>query len=279
MALADYQMGSILITGSTGILGKHVIARLNEIAPTFKIMELPTDIRNFRKTKDFCEKIGAVSHVIHLAASVEINKVNANPADAYRVNLGGTINLLTALAELGLKPHIFMCSSSHVYSPVNIPLSEESELNPSSLYGRTKMCSEIAASDICDAHGLQLCIGRVFSMHDPDQKGSFLRPNISRRLENENLSEPFKLQGADSVRDFLSAQEVAKYVVDLSLKCFEGTINIASGKPMSVGEFVQSLSSKKLNISNIGSSNSIIADITKLRVFEEEYQQDEQTFD
>jgi nucleoside-diphosphate-sugar epimerase len=176
--------------------------------------------------------------------------------------VGGTLNLLSFLKNK--KPKIIFASSSHVYGSKNGPLSECDPLNPMSLYGRTKLIAEDLVQSMSNALGLDFLIARIFSMHDENQVGSFLRPNLERRFKDADSETPFTLEGGNSKRDFTSAKDVASLLVKLAWSDAQGVVNVASGTPQTVAEFAQSLSPKKLNIIPSGETNNLYANTTRL---------------
>jgi len=102
-------------------------------------------------------------------------------------------------------------------------------------------------------------------MYHKTQKPPFLYPNIKRRLETEDLSKEFELYGAESVRDFLNAEDVADIIISLMGEKTVGTFNIASGEGTKIRDFVQSLTEKKLRIKDMGGKDSLVANIGKLK--------------
>ncbi|MDB4054282.1 NAD(P)-dependent oxidoreductase [Octadecabacter sp.] len=262
-------MQRILVTGSGGIVGGHVIDLLGASDHNVDVVRFAGDLADFLQTKDAIDMAGPLDGVIHLGALVAVDQVKADPARAYSVNVGGTVHLLGALAQSRQAPHFFHCSSAHVYTPQSTAIAEDAATEPHSLYGRTKLMAEIAAKDICETHDIPLCIGRVFSIHDPRQTGPYLRPNILRRLTEENLDIPFDLYGADSVRDFLTARQAADVIVDLALRRFEGVINIGSGVATKIRDFVQDLAPRPLIINGLGGQDCLLADINKLTALQE----------
>ena len=258
---------SILITGSGGIIGRHIVEKLRLLYKKSDIVLFEGDLADMSQTQSVIKNAGSIKSVIHLAAMVSVDAVKADPARAYSINVGGTVNLLGALAQSCQTPHVFHCSSAHVYEPKSNAISEEAETTPLSLYGRSKLLAEIAAKDICASYGMPLCIGRIFSIHDPCQKGPYLRPSVMKRLSQENLNIPFELPGADSIRDFLTAQEAAQLILSLTVAKYCGIINIGSGKPTPIRDFVQGFTTKKLDIRHTGKKNCLLADTTKLNTF------------
>lgn len=253
----------VFVTGAGGILGRHAIRHLSSVRPDATIISNSADLTDVEATKAMVSSCQAIDIVIHLAALVPVTSVNADPARAYAVNVGGTINLLSALREK--KASFTYCSSSHIYASSGTPISEDAEKGPVSLYGRTKWAAEQAAADICSATGRDFLTARVFSIYDPEQTGSYLRPTITRRLAQEDLSQPFELPGGNSIRDFLTAEHAAELVVSLALSGATGPVNVASGKGTRVRDFVQDFSSQPLDIVATGSADTLIADISRLK--------------
>lgn len=252
----------IYITGSRGIMGGHVMRHLKQLAPQAELIENTADLRDIATLRSDIETAGPIDLVLHLAAIVAVESVQQDPAKAYAVNVGGTLNLLDAVTSH--KPRFVYCSSAHVYASSEAPLRETDRIEPVSLYGRTKWLGEVVATDIAKACGFPLAIGRVFSIHDAAQTGSYLRPRIEARIAAEDLSQPFELWGADSLRDFLPAEEAARLLVCLALSDATGPVNIGSGKATSVRDFAQSFAPVPLKIEPRGSSNNLVADISRL---------------
>ena len=111
------------------------------------------------------------------------------------------------------------------------------------------------------------CIGRIFSFYHPTQSGSFLYPSLQRRFASEDLAQPFRLFGAEDVRDLSLADDLVTHVRALMGKRATGLVNIGSGRGTKIGDFVQSLAPRRLEIINAseGSPTSLVADTARLR--------------
>jgi nucleoside-diphosphate-sugar epimerase len=252
----------VLITGSSGMLGKRLCAAIKEKYPKTEILVCKIDLTKSDEVERFLNSLPKIDSIFHLAALVPVEEVNQNPSKAFLVNVGGTLNLLSSLKNKTQK--IIFASSSHVYGSKNGALSECDPLNPISLYGRTKLIAEDLVRSMSNALGLNYLIARIFSMHDEKQVGSFLRPNLERRFKDAESETPFTLEGGNSKRDFTSAKEVAGLLVKLAWSDAQGVVNVASGTPQTVAEFAQSLSAKRLNIVPTGETNNLYADTTRL---------------
>lgn len=252
----------VLITGSSGILGKRLVAAIKEEHPNNEILECKIDLTRSDEVEKFINSLPKFETIFHLAALVPVEEVNQNPSKAFLVNVGGTLNLLSSLKNRS--PKIIFASSSHVYGSKNGPLSECDPLNPISLYGRTKLIAEYLVQSMSNALGLHYLVARIFSMHDENQTGSFLRPNLERRFKDADSETPFNLEGGNSMRDFTATKDVASLLVKLAWSDAQGIVNVATGVPQTVAEFAQSLSSNKLKIIPTGETNNLYADTTRL---------------
>ena len=244
------------ITGATGVLGSILVKKLEK--NNIEYNDFKGNIQKKEEVKDWINS-NKFTAIIHLAAIVPTIEVKENPEKAYQVNVVGTRNLIETIKLKGQNPWIFYASTSHIYKSKNSPINENDEKNPISKYGKTKYEAEKIVAEYKNS-----CIGRIFSFYHDTQKKSFLYPSTKERLIKEDLSKPFELYGAQSVRDFLNAEEVVDIIIKLMKKGINGIYNIASGKGIKIKDFVQNLTDKKLIIEEKGNSDYLVADISKL---------------
>jgi UDP-glucose 4-epimerase len=253
------------ITGSKGVLGRIICQKLESKNIDFSTFN--DDIRNETTIFNWL-KSDEINYVIHLASKVAISDVENNIAEAYEVNVSGTINLVKAIGKLDHSMGIFYASTSHVYERSALPLKETDLINPINSYGLTKRISELLLLDYCTKNkSLNLCIGRIFSFYHESQNPPFLYPNLLNRFQSEDLSKPFKLFGANSTRDFLNAEAVCDRIIDLVKMNYVGIVNIASGKSTKIIDFVKSISPVDLtfDIDETEKVNHLNADISLLK--------------
>ena len=255
------------ITGAGGVLGSILIPKLHEMG--FETSSFPGDICSREDIKEWLSKVD-LDGIIHLAAIVATSDVIDNPLLAFNVNVSGTINIMLEASERwrGERKWFFLASTSHVYASKDTPISEDDDLLPTTLYGKTKLLAEKVVFEIgkIKAYPFDVCIGRIFSFYHKTQKRPFLYPNIKFRLEHEDLSKPFFLPGANCVRDFSNAEDIADIIAALAVKRSSGIFNIASGKPISIRDFVQALSPERLQIVTDKKVDSLVANVNKLRI-------------
>ncbi|MFI3241454.1 MAG: SDR family oxidoreductase [Alphaproteobacteria bacterium] len=252
------------ITGYDGVLGSILCKKLKE--ENIEFSGFCGDLRNKSDIKNWINE-NNFEAIIHLAAIVPINDVNSNPLTAFDVNVAGTINLLEEFVKIDKDKWIFYASTSHVYKSSSEPITEDYTTNPISLYGKTKQMAEdvvLEASKVKD-YNLSTCVGRIFSFYHETQKTPFLYPNLKKRLAEEDLSYPFELYGAESIRDFMNAEDIVDNIIKFMKKKSEGVFNLASGKGLKIKDFAQSLTDVKLNIIHKGSVDILVANITKMK--------------
>lgn len=252
------------ITGASGVLGRIICQKLERQKIDFSIFN--DDIRNENAVFEWLNSKG-ITYLIHLASKVAVSDVENNIAEAYEVNVSGTINLVKAISKLNKPIGVFYASTSHVYESSSLPLKEKDLINPINSYGLTKRISELLLLDYSSKNkSLHLCIGRIFSFYHESQNPPFLYPNLLNRFKNEDLSKPFKLFGAHSTRDFLNADAVCDIIIDLVKINHEGIVNIASGKSTKIIDFVKSISPVDLifDVDESEKVNHLNADISLL---------------
>jgi nucleoside-diphosphate-sugar epimerase len=264
-------MYKIGITGATGTLGMLLCEQLKSC--NIECIPYREDIRNHNTILNWLNEY-SVTHIIHLAAIVPIDRVNENPSLAYDVNVNGTIQLLKAIQAFGKPVYLFYSSTSHIYREGDHPLSESSPVGPQNTYGLTKYISELLLQDFEKNTGnITVCIGRIFSFYHASQKPPFLYANLMKRFREEDLTKPFKLSGAQSVRDFLDAETVCDLIIQLIRMQASGIYNIASGNPISIKDFAQAVAPSNLtfDIDYNEKTSSLIADISKLKNLLQDY--------
>lgn len=168
---------AILVTGGTGYIGSHTVVELinagkevviidnlvNSSMESLKRIEQITgvlpkfhecDITDFTALNDIFRQHNFES-VIHFAALKAVGESSEIPLEYYRVNVGGTITLLRAMAQNDVKRIVFS-SSATVYGDASkhkdmIPIPEECPIGPTNPYGRTKSIIESIITDHCNA--------------------------------------------------------------------------------------------------------------------------------
>ena len=104
-----------LVTGADGFVGRHATARLASAG--VEVVAFSGDIRD----ADVCRaQVGdsKPDSILHLAAIASVSDAWRNPESVRDVNVGGTRNLLAAVAECAPRARVVLVSSGEVYGPV-----------------------------------------------------------------------------------------------------------------------------------------------------------------
>jgi UDP-glucose 4-epimerase len=250
----------ILVTGGAGFIGSHIVDRLMEESFAVTVIDnLDTgrieniahhqnktrfhfvrgDIRDFNLVKETMKDIDAVFHEAALASVALSVK---NPILSNDINVGGTVNLLKASSDLGVKRFIF-ASSAAIYGDTNSPLKkEDSILNPLSPYGVSKLAAEKYVQVFHNAYGLETVSLRYFNVYGPRQSfdiqgayGGAITIFTNRLVKNMS---PIIYGDGEQTRDFVYIQDVVNAnMLALNSKKVAGEVfNIGTGRNISVNQ-------------------------------------------
>ncbi len=177
---------AVLVTGGAGYIGSHMVHRLLESGEDVVVLDnLSTGVKENLPAE--CELVqgdvgdeALVSNlfqsrpfdsVIHFAGSIVVPESVAYPLDYYHNNTVASRSLIAACVRHGV-PNFLFSSTAAVYgSPPVMPVSEETQTDPVSPYGRSKLMTEWILQDTAKAHGLRYGILRYFNVAGADPKG------------------------------------------------------------------------------------------------------------
>ena len=229
------------ITGSSGVLGRRITQNL-----PYKFYKFKKDINKKNELKKWISK-NNFDIFIHLAAKVPARRVSKDYEKSYKVNVDGTLNLIDSLIKKKNKPKwLFFASTSHVYK-LNFELhkiSEKENPNPQTKYGKTKYIAENYLRKKLDKSNIKLCIGRIFSFTDKNQKTPFVIPSITKKIKLSKKK--VTLHQLNHYRDFLNTKDIVTAIDILRKKKAKGIYNIGTGNQFNL-KTIAHLISKKFN--------------------------------
>ena len=123
------------------------------------------------------------------------------------------------------------------YGPVAGTVRETLPATPTTSYGRTKLAGARAIETICDQSELRAVVARMFTVFGPGEPLPRLLPTL---LAARHTRAPLELTDGVQKRDFVYVEEVAEALLGLGVSAQPGyaTVNVATGTPHSVREFV-----------------------------------------
>lgn len=164
----SYEGSKILVTGALGQIGTDLTEALRDkygksaiIATDIRFIDdhpsvengifEKLDVLDFENLVNICNEhdIGTIYHLAALLSAVG----EKNPEKCKKINVGGTVSILEAAKELSLK--VFAPSSIAVFGP-DCPshASQSSPLNPTTVYGQTKVTGERLAKEYWELYGV-----------------------------------------------------------------------------------------------------------------------------
>lgn len=254
-----------LVTGAAGFIGSHIAERLLSLGQKVVVLDdfstghernLPARhenlliIRGDIRDASLCRKACAeVDIVLHHAAIGSVAKSISDPVFVDSVNVGGTITVLMAAIEAGVKRFVF-ASSSAVYGDSGREIcAEDQELLPKSPYAVTKRACEYYASILGKHHGLCTTGLRYFNVYGPrqDPNGAYAAV-IPRWIDSMLTSDrAIEIYGdGKTVRDFCFIQDVVNANIQAALADADivngQAYNIASGSATTLNDLYKILS-------------------------------------
>jgi nucleoside-diphosphate-sugar epimerase len=248
---------SVLITGAAGFIGSHLVAAaLDEGYKVTALDNLSTgnmhNLSLVEKKIDFVE--GDITdadamlsvcencdYVLHHAAKTSVRESVSIPKEYNRVNIDGTINMLEAAKESGIKRLVLAASSAAYGESDKFPQDENMLPAPASPYALAKVAGEYYCSLYHYLFGVQAISLRYFNVYgprqDPGSQYAAVVPIFAAKLAVGE--KPTIFGTGEQARDFVSVYDVCRANM-LALKADPaacgGVFNVASGTAISVNE-------------------------------------------
>jgi nucleoside-diphosphate-sugar epimerase len=227
-------MGAILVTGSSGFVGKALVLRLR--AAGHRVCEFDRehgDLTLPGALDAFLEQ--GITHLFHLAARTFVPESWQDPQGFYQTNVMGTVTALEFCRRAGAAM-TFM--SSYLYGePLYLPVDEKHPLRARNPYGQSKLMAESACGFYAQELGLPLTVFRPFNIYGPGQNRQFLIPEILQQVADP-AARTITVKDLRPRRDFLFVEDLVDALV-LSLQGPRGIYNVAGGASWSVEEIIR----------------------------------------
>ncbi|RLD45099.1 MAG: hypothetical protein DRJ10_00660 [Bacteroidetes bacterium] len=254
--LRFFENKRILITGGGGYLGSKLAEVLlvsnaslklldiafNEISNSVAISNSNVELVNIDLTKKdslhkFCQKTKP-DYIFHFAAILNRVRDFEIYDILYKVNVGGTLNLLESLKNCNYKG-FFMASTSEVYGVNNqVPFHEDQLPEPSSPYSLTKLMAENLCKTYSALHSKPYTILRLFNFFGPEMPEETF---IGQMMAHFRSNKKFYMTKGSQKRDFVYIDNLIDqvlFIVRSNVKLFD-TYNVCSNKSTSMLEVVK----------------------------------------
>lgn len=271
----------ILVTGGAGYIGSHMCVALAQAGLPHVILDnfsnsrrsvldgmaritgqqpecVEGDVRDSALVRDVLARHGVTS-VIHFAALKAVGESVREPLAYYDNNVAGTVALLQAMQDAGVRTMVFSSSATVYGEPASLPIREDFPLSATNPYGWTKLMMEQVLADLDASAPGQWRIARLRYFNpvgahesgligeDPQGEPNNLMPYVAQVATGERVR--LRVYGNDyptpdgtGLRDYIHVCDLVEgHLAALRyLDAHPGllTVNLGTGRPTSVLEMV-----------------------------------------
>ena len=254
-------MAGYLVTGGAGFIGSHLVEELLKRGQRVRVLDNFTtgkrerlepyldkielvegDLRSQHTVRD---AVAGIDFVLHQGALPSVPRSVKDPVTTNEVNVGGTLNVLDAAREAGVKRVVYASSSSVYGANTAIPKREDMMPQPISPYAVAKLTGEHYCQVFCRTYGLETVLLRYFNVFGPGMDpnsayAAFIPIFVVGMLEGR----PLTVNGDGTVsRDFTYITNVVE--ANMCAVEAEGVggevFNVACGASMSLNEVIAKL--------------------------------------
>ena len=247
---------NFLITGAAGFLGSHLANFLVREGHQVRGLDdlsvgnpevLSTDVLFTRGDVNDRPKLWTVLQevdcVYHLAARVSVPESVLYPREYNAVNVGGTVSLMEAMRDVGVKRVVFISSGAVYGDQGEQPLRESSTPNPRSPYAVSKLAAEYYIRTIGDLWGIETVSLRVFNAYGPGQHlPASHAPVIPNFLRQAVRGGSLVMHGDGSqTRDYIYVDDAVSAMISAATapNINHMVINVGSGTETSIRDLVR----------------------------------------
>jgi nucleoside-diphosphate-sugar epimerase len=178
-------MARYVVTGGAGFIGSHIVEELLRRNETVTVIDnfstgKRENVKPFEGTaeiidadisqaKNLAQILKGTEYVIHQAAIPSVPKSIIDPVKSHEANVNGTLQLLVACREAGVKRVVYASSSSLYGDSPTLPKHEGMMPNPLSPYGAQKLFGETYCQVFTKSYGLETVSLRYFNVFGPRQ--------------------------------------------------------------------------------------------------------------
>ena len=255
-----------IVTGGAGFIGSHIveaIAGSHEVVVidnfssgkqenlsmfSDNVHRIPGSITDFPLLKDAF--LGA-DGIFHLGAIASVARSVDDPIATHETNLTGTLNVLLAARDCGVKKVVFSSSSAVYGDEPTLPKREDMPPVPLSPYAVSKLAGEYYCKVFFELFGLKTVSLRYFNVfgprQDPQSEYAAVIPKFITRLLNHQA--PLIFGDGKQTRDFVYVKDVVQANLLAMQSTKTGTFNIGSGESIDLNTLARTLAEiMKVNI-------------------------------
>ncbi|MFP4151359.1 MAG: UDP-glucose 4-epimerase GalE [Alkalispirochaeta sp.] len=260
----------VLIVGGAGYIGSHVVRAMLDASHHVRVFDnLSSGLReNLQREAEFVhgdinsplairEAMRGVDAIVHLAAFKAAGESMVAPEKYSSNNIGGTIELLNAASETGVRKIVFSSSAAVYGEPEYLPVDENHPTQPTNYYGFTKLEIERIMAWYDQIRGIRYGALRYFNAagYDPEERITGLEQNPANllpvimevaagwRTTLQIFGDDYDTPDGTGVRDYIHVTDLAEGHVQALEKLDRDdesfTVNLGSESGLSVLEILE----------------------------------------
>jgi len=246
----------ILVTGGAGFIASNIVDELINYGYQVVVVDNLSSgkTENLNKSAEFYQmdirdaelekvfKDHNITHVIHHAAQIDVQKSVAEPIFDAENNILGTINLLENCRDYGVKKIIYASSAAVYGEPDYLPIDEEHSIKAMSPYGISKFTPEQYIKMYSKLYNIKYSIFRYANVYgprqDPKGEGGVISIFVDKMLAGEN---PVIFGDGEQTRDFIYVNDIVRANIMALIKGDNIVVNISTETRESVNDLVRYL--------------------------------------
>jgi len=247
---------NFLITGGAGFIGAalanhlalqgHQVRVLDDLSagdPSALHSRVLFTRGDVRDTPKLWGLLKGTDCVYHLAARVSVAESVLYPVEYNAVNVGGTVSLMTAVRDAGVKRVILTSSGAAYGHQPQQPVAENALMHPDSPYAVSKLASEYYLHSIGALWGIETVVLRIFNAYGPRQSLPPSHAPVIPLFLKQIISggSVVLFGGGKQTRDFVYISDVVHALASAATadRVNRAIINIGSGQEMSIAQLVE----------------------------------------
>lgn len=250
-----------LVTGGAGFIGSNIVKKLLFLGHEVRVLDnfstgsrenisafqkdihlIEGDIRSYHIVQ---KAVDSVDFILHQAALPSVPRSIADPVTTNDVNVNGTLNILHAAEDAGVKRVVYASSSSVYGNSQELPKREDMTPDPLSPYAVSKLAGEKYCKVFANIYGLHTVVLRYFNVFGPQQNpeseyAAVIPKFISMILNDE---QPTIFGDGEQSRDFTYVENVvAANIAATEADCPPGIVmNCAAHQRITVNQMFRSI--------------------------------------
>jgi len=246
--MKGFESTKVLVTGGAGFVGGNLVRKLVSAGASVVVLDdlcsgspenLPAEAPGFRFVRGSVCDEGLVASLVerdmivfHLAAR-NIVVSTRNPRDDFATNIGGTLNVILAARDAGVRRVVYSSSASIYGNSRHLPVDEEDSANLLSPYSVSKYAGESYCRAFYESYGLSTTVVRYSNVYGPLQRPDNPYCGVVARFFSRVLAgeKPAVHGDGEQTRDYTFVDDAvdATFRAALSPRAEGEVYNVATG--------------------------------------------------